>query len=245
MADNPDKRQQLACITLVELLAYQLASPVRWIQTQDLLFKHTVSDSLTMTPCVVRMTGKRFIINMRTLLKLRQSGPAISIEDVPIQSVDILLVVIAQKLKTRVDEIPLSKKIIKDLVGGKSTMQNEISGDLQQEFASAPEKGEELPLEELGSALGTGFNSNLGKYLTGLVSRLVGGKMPIKSYLAKTWGLDPMRSDAVPLLGTTLEPPKRLSSEAEAKAWLDNAALICSQRVGIHVWWCGWKWTVE
>jgi len=32
------KRQQLAYIILVELLAYQFASPVRWIQTQDLLF---------------------------------------------------------------------------------------------------------------------------------------------------------------------------------------------------------------
>jgi fatty acid synthase subunit alpha, fungi type len=58
---------------------------------------------------------------------------------------------VAQKLKKQVDEIPLSKSV-KDLVGvgGKSTLQNEILGDLQQEFASAPEKGEELPLEELG-----------------------------------------------------------------------------------------------
>ena len=101
--------------------------------------------------------------------------------------------VITQKLKKKVDKIPPSKTI-KALVGGKSTMQNEILGDLLQGLASAPEKGEELPLEELGSALGTGFNSNLGKYSTGLVSRLVGGKMPsgfnastIKSCLAKTW----------------------------------------------------------
>jgi fatty acid synthase subunit beta len=169
------------------------------------------------------------------------SGPAVSIEDVPIPAVDILLVVIAQKLKKKVDEIPISKTI-KDLVGGKSTMQNEILGDLQQEFASAPEKAEELPLEELGSALGTGFSGSLGKYSTGLVSRLVGGKMPggfnasaIKSYLAKTWGLGPLRSDAVLLLATTVEPPKRLASEAEAKSWLDNVVSIYSQRAGIQV----------
>ena len=153
------------------------------------------------------------------------------IEDVPIQAVDVLFVVITQKLKKKVDEIPLSKTI-KDLVGGKSTMQNEILGDLQQGFASAPEKGEELPLEEVGSALGTGFNGNLGKYSTGLVSRLVGRKMPastIKSYLAKTWA-NALRCRS--LAGTTLEPPKRLSSEAEAKAWLDNVVLIYSQRAG-------------
>jgi fatty acid synthase subunit alpha, fungi type len=32
------QRQKLACIILVELMAYQFASPVRWIETQDLLF---------------------------------------------------------------------------------------------------------------------------------------------------------------------------------------------------------------
>jgi fatty acid synthase subunit alpha, fungi type len=53
------------------------------------------------------------------------SGPVASIEDVPIKAIDILLVIVAQKLKKRVDEIPLSKSI-KDLVSGKSTLQNEI-----------------------------------------------------------------------------------------------------------------------
>jgi fatty acid synthase subunit alpha len=116
-------------------------------------------------------------------------------EDVPIKAIDILLVIVAQKLKNRVDEIPLSKSI-KDLVGGKSTLQNEILGDLQREFASAPEKGEELPLDELGSALGSGFSGTFEKYSAGLISRLIGGKMPggfnssaIKSYLSKSWGL--------------------------------------------------------
>jgi fatty acid synthase subunit alpha len=36
---SPEQRQKLAYIILVELLAYQFASPVRWIETQDLLFK--------------------------------------------------------------------------------------------------------------------------------------------------------------------------------------------------------------
>ena len=169
------------------------------------------------------------------------SGPVASIEDVPIKAIDILLVIVAQKLKKRVDEIPLSKSI-KDLVGGKSTLQNEILGDLQQEFASAPEKGEELPLEELGSALGSGFSGALGKYSTSLISRLIGGKMPggfnssaIKSYLSKSWGLGSSRSDGVLLLGTTLEPPKRLASEAEGKSWLDGVVSVYAQRSGISL----------
>ena len=72
-------------------------------------------------------------------------------------------------------------------------MQNEILKDLGQEFNSAPEKGEELPVEELSAALGVGFSRNLGKYTTGLVSRLIDGKMPggfnlsaIESYLPKS-----------------------------------------------------------
>jgi fatty acid synthase subunit beta len=107
------------------------------------------------------------------------SGPVASVEEVPIKAIDILLVIVVQKLKKRMDEIPLSKSI-KDLVGVKSTLQNEILGDLHQEFASAPEKGEELPLEELGSALRRCFSGTLGKYSTGLISRLIGSKMPIR-----------------------------------------------------------------
>ena len=45
------------------------------------------------------------------------SGPVASMDDVPIKAIDILLVIVAQKLKKRVDEIPLSTgKLIEDLV---------------------------------------------------------------------------------------------------------------------------------
>ena len=57
----------------------------------------------------------------------------------------------------------------------------------------------------------------------------------IKSYLVKMWDMGPMRSDAVLLLATTLEPPKCLSSEAEARTWLDNVVSLYSQRAGIQL----------
>ncbi len=299
---SAEQRQQLAYIILVELLAYQFASPVRWIETQDLLFTAfdferliELGPSPTLTGMATRTLKAKYesvdgcVSRTRTILchskNVKEiyyqhedeleapvaddaapaavgtpaaaaaaaaapvaaapiaapSGPVASIEDVPVKAIDILLVVVAQKLKKRVDEIPLSKSI-KDLVGGKSTLQNEILGDLQQEFASSPEKGEELPLEELGSALGSGFNGTLGKYSTGLISRLVGGKMPggfnasaIKAHLSKSWGLGPARSDAVLLLATTVEPPKRLASEGEAKVWLDGVVAVYAQRAGISL----------
>jgi fatty acid synthase subunit alpha len=233
---SAENRQQLAYTILVELLAYQFASPVRWIETQDILFTSfkferlvELGPSPTLTDMATRTLKAKYetldgsISTTRAILchsknvkeiyyqyedeveappaesasgaapsapaaaaaapavpvaVAAPTGPVVSIEDVPVKAIDILLVVVAQKLKKRTDESPLSKTI-KDLVGGKSTLQNEILGDFQQEFASAPEKGEELPLEELGSALGSGFNGSLGKYSTCLVSRLgVGGKMP-------------------------------------------------------------------
>ena len=57
----------------------------------------------------------------------------------------------------------------------------------------------------------------------------------IKSYLSKSWGLGSSRSDGVLLLGTTLEPPKRLASEAEGKSWLDGVVSVYAQRSGISL----------
>lgn len=296
---SPELRQRLAYTILVELLAYQFASPVRWIETQDILFQHfnferfiEIGPSPTLTGMATRTLKAKYetqddsISRNRIILchskntkeiyyqyedeavsevsseasestpaptaapavavapvaaPISSAGPAASIPDEPLKAVDTLRVIIAQKLKKGVDEVPLSKSI-KDLVGGKSTLQNEILGDLQLEFSSAPEKGEELPLEELGSAMQSGYPGTLGKYTSGLVSRLIGSKMPggfnlsaVKAHLSKAWGLGPSRSDGVLLVGLTMEPPKRLGSEAEAKAWIDSLVPIYAQRSGISL----------
>jgi fatty acid synthase subunit alpha len=297
---SPGKRQQLAYVILVELLSYQFASPVRWIETQDQLFSKfdferliEIGPSPTLTGMATRTLKAKYersddaVTHSRVILchsknpkeiyyqyedELTEApsveseaaptaaaptapaaapaavatpappaGGAAAVADAPITATEVLAVIVAQKLKKGVNEIPMSKSI-KDLVGGKSTMQNEILGDLQLEFASAPEKGEELPLEELGSALAANFAGSLGKYTTGLVSRVVGGKMPggfnmtaIKGHLSRAWGLGPSRSDGALLLGTTMEPPKRLGSEAEAKTWLDTVVAAYAQRAGISL----------
>lgn len=297
--DSTEQRQQLAYVILVELLAYQFASPVRWIETQDILFTYQdferlieVGPSPTLTSMASRTLKAKYESGDDSVSRTRaifchakntkevyyqfedeltapaadDSSPepsapqpvaaaaapvasapapaaalAASIEDVPLKALDILTIIIAQKLKKPVTEVPLAKSI-KDLVGGKSTLQNEILGDLGQEFASAPEKGEELSLEELGGALAIGFSGSLGKYTSGLISRLIGGKMPggfnltaIKTYLAKSWGIGTLRGDGVLLLGTTMEPAKRFGSEAEAKTWLDGVVAIYAQRAGISL----------
>jgi fatty acid synthase subunit alpha, fungi type len=83
------------------------------------------------------------------------AGPLASIEDVPIRTVDILAIIVSQKLKNQLSEIPLFK-LIKELSNGKPTLQNEIMGDLQGKFSSAPDKREEVMLEKLGTALESG-----------------------------------------------------------------------------------------
>ena len=293
------QRQNLAYAILVELLAYQSASPVKWIQTQDIFFSQynferfvEIGPGPTLTGMATRTLKAKYEAGDNSVSRTRAvfchaknakeiyyqfedepeaaaeasspaesaapaattiaaapvavaasagSGPVAQIPDEPIKALDILLVIIAQKLKKKVEEIPVSKAI-KDLVGGKSTLQNEILGDLQAEFSSAPEKGEELPLDELGAALSAGHSGNLGKYTTGMISRLVGGKMPggfnlsaMKAYLGKQWGLGAARADAAILLGITLEPAKRLGSEPEAKAWLDAVAAAYAKQAGISL----------
>ena len=50
------------------------------------------------------------------------AGPATQIDDVPVKATEIVHAVVAQKLKKSIDDIPV-QKAIKDLVGGKSTLQ--------------------------------------------------------------------------------------------------------------------------
>jgi fatty acid synthase subunit alpha len=66
---------------------------------------------------------------------------------------EYISVIVAQKLKKKVKEVPLSKSI-KDLVGGKSTLQNKVLGDLQQELTSAPKRERNCSLRSLALLLG-------------------------------------------------------------------------------------------
>lgn len=169
------------------------------------------------------------------------AGPAASIPDEPVKAIDIVHALVAQKLKKTTDEVPLSKAI-KDLVGGKSTMQNEILGDLGKEFGNTPEKPEDTPLEELGAAMQGSFNGQLGKQSSSLIQRLISSKMPggfnitsVRNHLSTKWGLGPGRTESILLLGLTLEPPARLAGEPEAKAYLDTISQKYASKAGISL----------
>lgn len=125
---------------------------------------------------------------------------------------------------------------------GKSTLQNEILGDLGKEFGSTPEKPEDTPLEELGASLQATFNGQLGKQSSSLVARLVSSKMPggfnitaVRKYLETRWGLGPGRQDGVLLLALTMEPASRLGSDNDAKAFLDDVSNKYAAAAGINI----------
>ncbi|WWD18974.1 hypothetical protein CI109_103431 [Kwoniella shandongensis] len=297
--DSAGQRQRLAYNILTECLAYQFASPVRWIETQDVLFTFAnferlieVGPSPVLSGMATRTLKAKYEAQdgatslQRNILchaknqkevyyafedaaeeeaapaassapapatssapapvaapvaMAAPAGPAAAaVDDVPPKAVDTVRVIVAQKLKKQIGEVPLSKSL-KELSGGKSTLQNEILGDLQVEFASAPEKGEDLPLDELGAALSVGYSA-LGKHAMALTNRMIASKFPggfnisaARAHLNKQWGLGPLRTDSALFFGILNEPAKRLGSEAEGKAFLDGLAQSYAAYSGISL----------
>jgi fatty acid synthase subunit alpha len=125
---------------------------------------------------------------------------------------------------------------------GKSTLQNEILGDLGKEFGSTPEKPEDTPLDELGASMQATFNGQLGKQSSSLIARMVSSKMPggfnitaVRKHLETRWGLAQGRQDGVLLLAITSEPAARLGSENDGKAFLDEQSNKYATIAGISL----------
>ncbi|KAL4868936.1 hypothetical protein BDV12DRAFT_168631 [Aspergillus spectabilis] len=298
---RPEIEQELAHTLLVELLAYQFASPVRWIETQDVVLAEKRTERIveigpadTLGGMARRTLASKYEAYDAATSVQRQilcynkdakeiyydvdpveeepeaapeaatapatsavpaaaataapaasappsAGPAAPVEDAPVTALDVVRTLVAQKLKKALSDIPLNKAI-KDLVGGKSTLQNEILGDLGKEFGSTPEKPEDTPLDELGASMQATFNGQLGKQSSSLIARLVSSKMPggfnitaVRKYLETRWGLGSGRQDGVLLLALTMEPVSRIGSEPDAKAYLDDVVNKYAASAGISL----------
>lgn len=174
---RPEVEQELAHTLLVELLAYQFASPVRWIETQDVFLAEQMAERIveigpadTLGVMAKRTLASKYEAYDAAKSAQRQilcynkdakeiyydvdpveeepeatpeassssaaaagpvsaapaaaappppsAGPAAQVPDAPVQAVEIVRTLVAQKLKKPLLDIPLSKAI-KDLVGGK------------------------------------------------------------------------------------------------------------------------------
>ncbi|PIA14803.1 hypothetical protein COEREDRAFT_45909 [Coemansia reversa NRRL 1564] len=302
-------RTRLSRLMIIELLSYQFASPVRWIETMDrLLHEFDVEQIIEIGPqatlCrmaegALMLAGKEKQVAVRHIFRhedeifftaaraaaeereaqeakaaaatLEAQAPAAapeiqvstipevqapvtapeivppvaatsSVPDIPLQAVDVIRAVIAQKIKRTVNEVAADFSV-KQLTGGKSTLQNEILGDLLKEFGGSgqiPDRPDEISLQELATGMGASFTGALGKHTQAQVSRLFSAKMPggfsqsaARTHLATQLGVGRThQQDAVLLLALTMEPSARLSSE-EAPTWLDSVATAYATTHGI------------
>lgn len=169
-------------------------------------------------------------------IQSRKSGA-----DRPLRAMDVLHPLIAQKLKKDLQSVN-PESTIKELVGGKSTMQNEIIGDLEKEFDGVPEKAEDVPLVELGAILDSGFPKKLGKQSLALVGKMISTKMPggfsltnARTYLHEKWGFSIGEQDGCLVFSLLTEPISRISSEAAAKEFWDISAKRFAEHAGISL----------
>ena len=105
-------------------------------------------------------------------------------------------------------------------------MQNEITGDLDAEFGSAPDGAEELPLNDLASILQKTFSGTLGKRTKSLVDKFFTAKMPgglnqskAREMLQSDFGFESGRQDSIFLMALQNQPAARFGSEPEAKKY--------------------------
>ena len=172
------------------------------------------------------------------------TSPAIAVAAVPdvfVTPKEIIQILVAQKLKKEIQQISVEKSI-KELTGGKSTLQNELLGDIGNEFGIIPDSAEDMSLSLFGEAVNSNFSGALGKQTTTIIGRMISAKMPaglsqstIKKYLEDTWALGPLRQTAVLLWSITSEPLSRLLSNEAAQKFFDSIASQYAGSCGINL----------
>ncbi|KAI0185020.1 hypothetical protein EV127DRAFT_373822 [Xylaria flabelliformis] len=305
--EKRDSKQQIAYNLLIELLTYQFAFPVQWINTQEQLLasERDVRRIIEVGPAGVlapmakksakKLVGAKDIAQgiEREFLSITnaddarkiyydyeeesapkeeaatsahpQPSPATPIAipvqisqpppaavaalppiaattvDKPLTPADVVVALVAQKLRRAFDEVPLSESI-QALSGGKSTLQNELLGDLGAEFGDMPDGSEGASLESLGEKLTSGFSGKLGKSSKRLIERFLSSKMPggfgqkeMATYLETRWGLGTDCQLALQCFCITIEPPSRLSDVPQVHEFLDKAAARWAKQAGVSL----------
>ncbi|KAI0468362.1 putative fatty acid synthase alpha subunit FasA [Xylaria cf. heliscus] len=166
---------------------------------------------------------------------------AASTIDKPLTPVDVVVALVAQKLRRAFDEVSLGESI-QALSGGKSTLQNELLGDLGAEFGDMPDGSEGTSLESLSEKLASGFSGKLGKSSKRLIERFLSSKMPggfgqkeLATYLETRWGLGTNCQLALQCFCVTIEPSSRLSDAAQVHEFLDKAVARYAKQAGVSL----------
>lgn len=152
------------------------------------------------------------------------------IPDAPITALEAVRALIASSLKKSASDVKLDDSI-KAISGGRSIVQNEIIGDMLEEFGPLADDVENIPLKELASIIQTSYDGKIKKCLRMRIEKMVGSKMPgsfdlitSRSYLSDKWGLASGRQDAVLLTALGQQPSARIKTNGDAEAFFDNIA---------------------
>lgn len=126
------------------------------------------------------------------------------------------------------------------MYAGRSTLQNEIIGDLTKEFGSLPEQPEDVPLADLCSLLQDSCAKKLGPCTQALIGKMVSAKMPagsgaasLRQHLESRWGFGVGLQDKTLLMAVCNQPSSRLGSEKDAQVFLDGLAQKIMADAGI------------
>ncbi|KAF5024646.1 hypothetical protein F66182_3268 [Fusarium sp. NRRL 66182] len=155
----------------------------------------------------------------------------IAFPDEPVAAKTVATAIIAYRLKKQPSAIDPTSSI-KTLVGGRSTLENEIVGDLLVEFGSVPERAEELSVQELAGRFQLqGFSGSPGQVTTGLINKLIANKLSsgfdkaaVSDYLNRRWGMATGRQVTLLLSAACRPPASRLLDHKSCKAFLDDEA---------------------
>ncbi|KAJ8129389.1 hypothetical protein O1611_g4241 [Lasiodiplodia mahajangana] len=164
----------------------------------------------------------------------------LAIVDREFTPIEVIITLVAQKLRCAFDQID-SKESIQSLSKGKSTLQNELIGDLAAEFGDVlPDGSEGSALEALAESLSSGFSGKPGKSLKQLLDRFLSSKMPggfgqteLATYLSSRWGLGSNSQLAVQCFCVTIEPSSRLPDVSQVHKFLDKAVAQYTKHAGI------------
>ncbi|KAL4917418.1 hypothetical protein BDW62DRAFT_218224 [Aspergillus aurantiobrunneus] len=161
-----------------------------------------------------------------------------TVPDTPLTALSVIRALVARKLRRSATDIDPSRSI-KELCGGKSTLQNELVGELGTEFRALPDRAEDSSLADLDAALG---EVSLGPGSATLLQRLFTAKMPgrmtipaVRTRLAEVWGLPLNRQTAILVAALAAEPPSRLPSLEAAHQFWDSQAEAYGQSLGLHL----------
>lgn len=175
-----------------------------------------------------------------------------SIADVSMSALQIILTLVAFKLKKSINKISTRQSIKElsfgkhgssnsgcalilpsDKIAGKSTLQNELIGDLTDQFGFIPDRAEDMPLAVLAESLEPENSGQLSQAFYEIIGRWILSVMPpkfnlsaMRHYLNQTWGLGPSRQIhviAFAMTQTVADTIGRLSSVKAANDVLDAA----------------------